>query len=237
RPPTTRARSMRTSAARGGGSSKPTRSGFVSTDLLRWGRATPVARHVPLEKMIAPLEWRAPGLLVLLLAVVLASPAAATEKLTINAKHGSIDFAIGNSKIFRTTGTFKDWKGTVNVDDANVPNSTVEVVVNTGSIQMLDGQQTAMLKDGDFFDVERFPLMIFRSRKVERVNENALKVEGDITLRGITRPMTFDITVSDRRPDAPPNSRYARFKGVGTVKRSEFGMTKYVDMVGDLVEI
>jgi polyisoprenoid-binding protein YceI len=182
----------------------------VWTDFLRWG---------------------------LLLAALFTGPAAAMEKLTINAKHGSIDFAIGSSKIFRTTGTFKDWKGTVNVDDANVPNSTVEVIVNTRSIQMLDSQQTEMLKDGDFFDSERFPQMIFRSTKIERINENALKVEGDMTLRGITRPMTFDVTVSDRRPDAPPNSRYARFKGVGTVKRSEFGMTKYVDMVGDTVEI
>jgi len=87
---------------------------------------------------------------------LLASPVAqASEKLKISASHGTIDFAIGNSKVFRTIGTFKDWQGTVNVDDADVPRSAVEVVVNTASIQMLDSQQTAMLRDSDFFDVGR----------------------------------------------------------------------------------
>jgi polyisoprenoid-binding protein YceI len=174
----------------------------------------------------------------LVLAFMLESPLVqAAEKLSIGADRGTIDFAIGNSKIFRTTGGFKHWQGALSVDDAEVPNSSVEVVVFTDSLQMLDTQQTAMLKDSDFFDVEKFPKMIFESKKIERTGENAFKVEGDITLRGITRPMTLDVTVADRRPDAPAGARYARFRGIGTIKRSQFGMTKYVDMVGDTVEI
>jgi len=174
----------------------------------------------------------------LVLAFMLESPwVQAAEKLSIGADRGTIDFAIGNSKIFRTTGSFKSWQGAVNVDDAEAPKSSVEVVVFTDSIQMLDTQQTAMMKDSDFFDVEKFPKMIFESKKIERTGENAFKVEGDITLRGVTRPMTLDVTVADRRPDAPAGARYARFRGIGTIKRSQFGMTKYVDMVGDTVEI
>lgn len=174
----------------------------------------------------------------LMLVLALASPAVhAADQLKIGQGHGSIDFGIGDSRIFRTTGGFKQWHGKVNVDDADVSRSSVEVEINTGSIQMLDSQQTAMLKDSDFFDVARFPEMTFKSTKVERTGENTLKVEGNITLRGITRPMTLDVTVSDRRPDAAPGSRYARFRGFGTIKRSEFGMTKYVDMVGDTVEL
>jgi polyisoprenoid-binding protein YceI len=174
----------------------------------------------------------------LVLAFMLESPLVqAAEKLSIGADRGTIDFAIGNSKIFRTTGGFKHWQGALSVDDAEVPNSSVEVVVFTDSLQMLDTQQTAMLKDSDFFDVEKFPKMIFESKKIERTGENAFKVEGDITLRGVTRQMTLDVTVADRRPDAPAGARYARFHGIGTIKRSQFGMTKYVDMVGDTVEI
>jgi len=174
----------------------------------------------------------------LLLASALASTAAqAADQLKIGADRGTIDFAIGNSKIFRTTGGFKHWQGKVNVDDVEVPKSTVEVVVNTGSIQMLDSQQTAMLKGSDFFDAEKFPQITFHSTRIERTKEDSLKVEGDITLRGITRPMTLDVTVTDRRPDAPAGSRYARFRGVGIIKRSEFGMTKFIDMVGDTVEL
>lgn len=167
----------------------------------------------------------------------LARPASAREELTIEGTRGIIEFAIGDSRLFRTTGSFKSWHGHVHVDDADVPRSSVEVVVQTGSIEMLDRQQVEMLKDADFFDVTRFPQMTFRSDKVVRTGDATLTVEGLITLRGITRPMTLDVTVSDRRPDAPPGTRYARFRGSGKIKRSEFGMTRFVDMVGDTVEI
>jgi polyisoprenoid-binding protein YceI len=178
---------------------------------------------------------------VLLLAALLtlgtARLAAAAEQLDIGGKYGTIDFAIGNSKVFRTTGSFTDWKGTVKVDDTDVPQSSVDVVIKTTSIQMLDEQQTNMLKDADYFDVQHFPEMSFHSTHIERTGQDTLKVQGEVTLRGITRPMILAVTVSDRRPDAAPGARYARFRGVGTIKRSEFGMTKYLDMVGDNVEI
>lgn len=165
-----------------------------------------------------------------------ALPAAAAERLVIGARFGTIDFAVGNSKVFRTSGTFGDWQGTVKVDDGDLGQSSVDVVVNTRSIQMLDEQQTELLKEGDFFDVERFPQLTFKSRRVERVGEHELRVEGDVTMRGVTRPMTLAVSVTDRQPGAAPGARYARFRGFGTLKRSEFGMTKFVDMVGDTVE-
>src|SRR5262249_61735013 len=108
-----RARPTRISPAGAGGSSRPTRNAFMR--FSRWGRAA----------------------LPVLLALAIAGPAAAVENLKIGASFGSIDFAIGNSKVFRTTGSFTDWKGTVKVDDADVLQSRVDVEVNTASIQML----------------------------------------------------------------------------------------------------
>jgi len=160
----------------------------------------------------------------------------AAEQLHIGAGRGSIDFAIGDSRLFRTTGSFKDWLGTVRVDDSEVSRSTVAVKVNTNSIEMLDPQQSAMLKDADFFDVARFPEMTYLSTRIDRTSDTTLKVEGEITLRGITRPMALDVAVTDRKPDAPAGARYARFRGTGSLKRSEFGMVKYIDMVGDKVD-
>ena len=160
----------------------------------------------------------------------------AAEQLHIGAARGTIDFAIGDSRLFRTTGSFKDWLGTVRVDDMEVSRSTVAVKVNTNSIDMLDPQQSAMLKDADFFDVARFPEMTYLSTRIDRTGETTLKVEGEITLRGITRPMALDVAVTDRKPDAAAGARYARFRGAGSLKRSEFGMVKYIDMVGDRVD-
>ena len=165
------------------------------------------------------------------------SAVGAADKLNIGGAHGSIDFAIGDSRIFRTTGSFKDWQGFLNVDDQDVPHSAVHVTVRTKSIEMLDTQQTEMMKDSDFFDVDKFPEMTFRSTTVERTGDTTLKVLGDVTLRGITRPMVLAVSVTDRKPNAPAGGRYARFRAEGAIKRSEFGMTKYIDVVGDTVDI
>jgi polyisoprenoid-binding protein YceI len=165
------------------------------------------------------------------------SVGAAADKLNISGGRGSIDFAIGDSRVFRTTGSFKDWQGFLRVDDQDIPKSVVQVVVRTKSVEMLDTQQTNMMKDADFFDVEKFPEMTFKSTAVERTGETTLKVTGEVTLRGITRPMVLAVSVTDRRPDAPAGARYARFRAEGSIKRSEFGMTKFVEVVGDTVDI
>jgi polyisoprenoid-binding protein YceI len=165
------------------------------------------------------------------------SVGAAADKLNISGGRGSIDFSIGDSRVFRTTGSFKDWQGFLRVDDQDIPKSAVQVVVHTKSVQMLDTQQTAMMRDADFFDVDKFPEMIFKSTTVERTGETTLKVTGEVTLRGITRPMVLAVSVTDRRPDAPAGARYARFRAEGSIKRSEFGMTKFVEVVGDTVDI
>jgi polyisoprenoid-binding protein YceI len=161
----------------------------------------------------------------------------AAESLTIGSTRGSIDFSIGDSRIFRTTGSFKEWHGKLDVDDVDVARSRVDVTVITPSIQMMDVQQTTMMKGVEFFDTEHFAEMVFRSTAVERRGDAALRVQGNVTLRGITRPMQLDVTVSDRRPGAPAGSRYARFRGEGAIRRSEFGMIKYLDLVGDNVDI
>jgi len=167
----------------------------------------------------------------------LAWPALANnDRLKIGSPRGTIDFAIGDSKVFRTTGGFKTWQGEVQVDEENVPHSRVEVTIATTSIEMLDAQQTAMLKDIEFFDVSQFPTMLFRSTGIERTGETTLKVAGELTLRGITKPMVLNVSVTERRPDAPPGKRYALFRAEGSIKRSDFGMIKYIDIVGDAVD-
>lgn len=161
----------------------------------------------------------------------------AAEDLKIGGNRGTMEFAIGDSRIFRTTGGFQTWQGNVQVNDADMPKSAVQVTVDTHSLKMMDRQQADMLKDSDFFDVDRFPQMTFRSEKVERTGAETLKIDGFLTLRGVTRPMTLNVTVSDRKPNAAPGAPYARVRAKGTIKRSDFGMTKYVDLVGDNVEI
>ena len=178
-----------------------------------------------------------PLLLAILCLVALPLGASAGETLHIGSARGTIDFSIGDSRVFRTTGSFKEWQGTLTGDDADASRSSVEVTVKTASISMLDSQQTATLKDTDYFAVEQFPEMRFRSTSVQRTSDTTLVVLGDVTLRGITRPMRLDVTMTDRRSNAAPGQRYARFQATGSIKRSEFGMTKFIDLVCDTVDI
>jgi len=164
-------------------------------------------------------------------------PAAAAELLHIGSPRGTIDFAVGDSWIVRTTGSFKQWQGALRVDELDVAKSSVDVVVLTQSIQMSDEDQTAMLKGAEFFDAENFPQMTFHSLAVESTGEESLRVIGILTLRGIRRPTILDVTVTHQQPGAPPGARYARFRASGSVLRSEFGMTKFIDATGDTVEI
>ena len=184
--------------------------------------------------------WAEAGRVLLFFFVACASTlhgALAADPLHIGSPRGVIDFSIGDSRIFRTTGSFKDWLGQVVVDFVNIPRSRVDVTVRTASVTMLDAQGTSMMKDADFFNVAQFPEMLYRSKSVERAGESMLKVLGEVTLRGITRPMQLEITVSDLKPEAPIGARYARFRATGSIKRSEFGMTRFIDLVGDKVDI
>jgi polyisoprenoid-binding protein YceI len=163
--------------------------------------------------------------------------AAASDQLNIGSPRGTMDFAVGEYKLLRTTGSFGEWQGKVRVDEVDVPRSRVDVIVLTRSVHMADEDQTAMLRGPEFFDVETYPQMSFHSIAVERTGEETLRVIGFLTLRGIRRPMFLDVSVTDRRPEAAPGDRYARFRAQGSLLRSEFGMTKYIDIVGDTVEI
>jgi polyisoprenoid-binding protein YceI len=191
-------------------------------------------------RSVVALPTKLLGLFALAVATLLSvagQSAWAAEDLKIGGNRGTMEFAIGDSRIFRTTGGFQTWQGNVQVNDADMPKSAVQVTVDTHSLKMMDRQQADMLKDSDFFDVDRFPQMTFRSEKVERTGAETLKIDGFLTLRGVTRPMTLNVTVSDRKPNAAPGAPYARVRAKGTIKRSDFGMTKYVDLVGDNVEI
>jgi polyisoprenoid-binding protein YceI len=158
-------------------------------------------------------------------------PSHAAEDLQIGAARGSIDFAVGNSAFFRTSGVFRKWQGTVRIDESNIPASAVRVSIDTTSIDTRDVQQDGQLRGADFFDVAKFPTMTFVSTKVERTGQQKLKVTCDVTLRGITHPMVLDVEVQRHTAGA------AAFTATGRVNRADFGMNKYLDITGNYVDI
>ena len=163
------------------------------------------------------------------------SASAAMEKLRIDATTGRIDFTVGESVFFRTSGIFQSWQGVLGIDLADIPSSQVQVTIDTGSVDTRDAAQDAQLRGPDFFDVTRCPAMSFVSRRVERIGARGLRITGDLTLRGIVGPMVLAVDVAHE--GLRPGRVAAQFTASGQIKRSQFGMMKYVDITGDTVDI
>lgn len=115
--------------------------------------------------------------------------------------------------------------------------SKVDVTIKTASIEMDDQKWNDHLKNADFFNVEQYPEMTFKSTNVEVTGENTANVTGDLTLLGVTKPVTLNVT-HNKTGAHPMNGKSGiGFSATGTLKRSDFGMNYGLPAVGDDVEL
>jgi polyisoprenoid-binding protein YceI len=141
----------------------------------------------------------------------------------IDPAHSNVEFAVRHLMISTVKGRFADVKGAIVLDDADVTRSTVDVTIGVASIDTRVGQRDDHLRSGDFFDVERFPAITFRSRRVEQ-NGDDLKVTGDLTIRDVTREVTLSVTPEGRGTD-PWGGVRAGFSATTKITREDFGLT------------
>jgi polyisoprenoid-binding protein YceI len=137
--------------------------------------------------------------------------------------HSSVEFSVRHLMIATVRGRFTDVQGTVTLDESDPSNSHVEVRIGAATIDTRVPQRDEHLRSPDFFDVENFPELTFKSRKVTRDGED-LKLTGDLTIRGVTREVVLDVTSHGRQND-PWGGERAGFEATGKIKRSEFGLT------------
>src|SRR6266404_4848712 len=172
-------------------------------------------------------------LVVLIRAFVFSASAADTFKL--DPVHSFVLFSVQHLGIANTYGRFNDISGTVVFDKDNPSKSSVELSVPVESLDTHNSIRERSLKSPDFFDAKQFPTMTFKSTKVEGSGET-LKVSGDLTIRGVTRPQTVDF-----KKGGEGKGVFGEWRGGGetrfTVKRSDFGMTFELGEVGDEVTI
>jgi polyisoprenoid-binding protein YceI len=166
-----------------------------------------------------------------------AAPALATYQ--IDPVHSELTFRIRHL-LGRVAGTFRDWGGTVVIDTVNPSNSKVNVEVKTASIETLKAERDTHLRTGDFFDVERFPAMTFRSTSVT-VKDKAVRLAGDLTIRDRTKPVVIEGTYQGRFKDPWGKMRTA-FIASTKINRQDFGVSfnepfEQIGQIGDEVEI
>ena len=175
-----------------------------------------------------------------LLAVALlagSAPAFATT-YTLDPNHTQVAFLWNHYGFSDQIGLFGKVEGTLDFDQADPTKSTVSATVAMGSVnsnvKKLDGE----LVGGDYFDAAKFPTATFKSTRVEKgATPDRLTVSGDLTIHGVTKPATFDVTVKKVGENALRKAPAAGFAAMTTIKRSDFGITHYLPNVADEVKI
>ena len=147
----------------------------------------------------------------------------ATGTYDIDASHTHVGFKARHLVVAKVRGSFSDVSGTVVVADDPLA-STVEVSVGLASIDTGDATRDGHLRSGDFFDVDNHPTMTFRSTGVRQVGDDRYDVDGELTVRGVTRPLTLHATFEGTVTD-PWGGERAIFSATGKVNREEFGLT------------
>lgn len=146
-----------------------------------------------------------------------------TSAWTIDPVHSSADFAVRHLMVSTVRGTFRIRSGRVVLDEADLARSSVEAEVDVASVSTGVADRDAHLRSPDFFDAATHPTMRFVStRVVPRGREHGF-VEGDLTIRGITRPVTFEVR-KDGETGAP-GSRRGGLIAEATIDRADFGLT------------
>jgi polyisoprenoid-binding protein YceI len=157
----------------------------------------------------------------------------AAETLRINPQKTRITFEVDAIGWPTTKGAFKAFQGNIKVDFREPAKSTVSFVVQSGSVDAGSSSVTGFIKSESMLNTGAFPEMRFRSSTVEKLSESAVRVAGNITFMGQTRPVSFQVDV-DQRQYA---QKQLRFSARGTIKRSEFGFISGQPLIADDVRI
>jgi len=180
----------------------------------------------------------------LLAALLALSPAlalAATTGWNIDASHSQVGFAVKHLVISNVRGEFAKYAGKIALDDADVTRSTVEATIDVNSVSTKNGDRDAHLRSPDFFDAAKYSTMTFRSSKVEQAGQDKLRVTGDLTLHGVTKPVVLEVATTPEVKGMFGETRRG-FAASTKISRKEFGLAwnKVVEAgpaVGDEVAI
>jgi len=151
-------------------------------------------------------------------------PQAPAPAWQIDSAHSAAQFAVRHMMVSTVRGQFNKLSGVVNWDGKTFATASVEIAIEAASIDTRESKRDDHLRSADFFDVEKFPTITFKSTRIEPAGEGRLRMTGDLTLRGVTRPVVFDVAgPTPAIKDTGGNSRVGA-TATATINRKEFGL-------------
>lgn len=158
---------------------------------------------------------------------------------TVDKAHAKLGFTVTHLMVNDVDGMFKTFEATITSSKPDFSDASFNLNANTGSVFTDNEKRDAHLRSADFFDVEKYPNMIFQSTSVTKSGNGKLAVKGNLTMHGITKPVTLEIAIKGPATHPMTKKPVAGFKVTGTIKRSDFkiGESFPSAMLSDEVQI
>jgi len=147
-----------------------------------------------------------------------------TEKWTVDLSHSKIGFSVRHFGISETEGQFKNVNATITAGEEDFSDAEVEIDIDTSSIDTNDAQRDGHLKSPDFFDTEKYPQILFKSNRIERINDTNFNLHGNLTIKETTKQVTFEMEFAGRVPKDPFGNTKAGLVIQGKINRKDFGL-------------
>jgi polyisoprenoid-binding protein YceI len=148
----------------------------------------------------------------------------AQQNWQVDGAHSTVNLTVRHMVISKVRGHFAKWNAKLSLDTANLAASSVEVEIDAVSIDTGVADRDTHLRSADFLDVEKHPTIQYRSRKVEVVSPQELRIVGDLTIRGVTREVPLHVEVGGQAKDPWGNTRIG-FSATASLNRKDFGLT------------
>jgi polyisoprenoid-binding protein YceI len=142
---------------------------------------------------------------------------------TIDVAHSNLGFVARHAMVTKVRGSFKDFTGTMHIDADHPERSSAFVRIVADSISTGNEQRDAHLRSNDFFDMAQYPEITFQSTGIEVRGEDRFAVTGDLTIKGVTKPVVFDLEFTGAAIDPWGNTRIG-FEGSTTINRKDWGV-------------
>ncbi len=142
----------------------------------------------------------------------------------VDKAHSRFGFGVSHLSISQIDGNFKSFDATINSSKPDFSDATFDITADMASINTDIEQRDAHLKSPDFLDVEKYPTLTFKSTSFKKVSGKNYKLNGNLTMHGITKPVTIDVVINGTTTNPQSKKTVAGIKFTGKIKRSDFGI-------------
>ena len=147
-----------------------------------------------------------------------------TSTWNVDPVHSTAQFKVRHLMISNVKGEFRNLSGKLELDNANITNSRVEASIDATTINTREADRDTHLKSADFLDVEKFPTLSFKSDRISKKGDGELSVEGDLTIHGVTRKVTFDVEGPSQEAKDPWGNTRIGLSATTRIHRKDFGL-------------